>query len=246
MKAIKPRERDWQRMLLSKDDASFVEELRHRVKDDDKAENVLVDLILRASAWRDIDVPMRAANGLVALGRLSVLVEVFLYICDKWDLDDLDLDLALGRIGLVIGDHGDSEVGDELLGVLDEALLADGALHPAWINLVEVVVHIAERRGTRDDRAWRWLERARAEDEPLWCSYAGGYGDPRAVPLLRSIVDRFDHNELLTRASFDDDQQVVTEAIAALQKLGASRTSDDELSAAIRRDARARSNAAQR
>lgn len=194
VKAIRSRALDWQKVLLTKDCAAFVAELRRRANDDDHAADILVELIVDVDAWRKAETPSAAARALVAMGQSAR---------------------------------------ERVLDVLDEVLVEDGAPHPAWLSLVEVLANFGER-GVRDDRAWSWLERVRMADEALWCAFVSGYGDERAVPTLRAIVERFERTELLARSAYDDDQQLVIEAVGALQELGGNRPVDDDMAEQIR------------
>jgi hypothetical protein len=222
VKRVKPRPLDVEAVLKRGSLPEATATLRRLVADDDQ----LAALLLQGvdGPWRDLMTPTRCAGALVMLGASDVLLDHCLDVADDWVQQDDELADA-GHRGVfgVLGATLDETGWRRLLEALGDAETVE-APRPSWPLWVTVLADCGER-GLRDERAWAWLGRVLDDTPPLWCIYAGGYGDDRAVPILRALLRGTAERALADTGPRGEDDDVVIEAGQALERLSAL---DDE------------------
>lgn len=229
VKRVKPRPLDVEAVLKRGTLPEATATLRRLVADDDQ----LAALLLRGvdGPWRDLMTPTRCAGALVLLGASGVLLDHCLDAADDWVQQDDELADA-GHRGVfgVLGATLDEAGWRRLLTALGDTD-TEVAPRPSWPLWVAVLADCGER-GLRDEQAWAWLGRVLDDTPPLWCIYAGGYGDARAVPILRALLRGHADRALAATGLRGEDDDVLIEAGEALERLDAL---DDELRAVLAR-----------
>lgn len=226
VKKVRAPKGDFQSMLLRMPPEAVARALHSVPREESLA--VLLELLEDPESWRDLRVPARIAGLLLRLGEEQALVDEVFELAPYWyDGDDAEC-LGLGALAVVLGTEGNPSVREEVLDHLDETLVLTGAPHPATNTFVEILVNFGER-GVRCERAWRWLEHVREDLPDLWFSFAGSYGDPRAVPLLHAMLDAIEPSALVGRLGDDPAVRTVIDGVDALEQLGAVRPRDAAL-----------------
>ncbi|MCC7110784.1 MAG: hypothetical protein IT382_15940 [Deltaproteobacteria bacterium] len=240
VKKVKSPAGDFQSMLLRIEPEAVARALRTVPREETLS--VLLELLETPEAWRDLRVPARIAKLLLHLGEEEALLDEVFDLAPDWhDGDDAEL-IGLGALVLALGSDGSPSAREAVLDHLDETLALSGAVHPAANIFVEILVDFGER-GVRCERAWRWLEQVRAEEPALWASFAGSYGDARAVPLLHALLDPIDPSTLEGLAGDDPVARIVIEVADALGELNAVRPRDAALLERVRTSLRTRATA---
>ena len=186
--------------------------------DDDQLAGLLLQGV--DGPWRDLMTPTRCAGALVMLGASGVLLDHCLDVADDWVQQDDELADA-GHRGVfgVLGATLDEAGWRRLLQALGDADTVE-APRPSWPLWVAVLADCGER-GLRDEQAWAWLGRVLDDTPPLWCIYAGGYGDARAIPILQALLRGTAERALDATGPRGEDDDVVIESGQALERLGA-------------------------
>jgi hypothetical protein len=230
VKRVKPRPVDFERLLARGELPEALDALRRQVPDPEPRVAILLDLV--EGPWRDLLTPTRAAALLTMMGEVDALLEHCLEMADDWAAyDDDQQEVGHSGVFRILG-HALQEPGwRTLLDDLGDPTAVDNEARPSWPMWVNVLADCGER-GLRDERVWAWIQRVLDDTPPLWCIYAGLYGDPRAVPTLQALLRGHADLALAATGPRNDDDDVVIEAGQALEKFGAL---DDELRALLAR-----------
>lgn len=223
VKRIKAPPLDLESILMKDTPEVALERLQKQFRDDGAIVRVLLDQLQSRS--RDPHTPGTCAVLLFTLGAESDLLASAMRLGDIWFADDdLDGEFATGMFFKVVGAGLSREGLVRVLDFLDEAEL-NNERPMAWPLWVEVLADAGER-GLRDERSRAWIERIRDEQPALWCTHVVVYGDDRAIPDLRALVDAHRAAALANTGPRDDHDDAVIEGIAALTHFGAA-TDDD-------------------
>jgi hypothetical protein len=218
VKRVKPRPVDIERLLARGGLPEALASLRRLEPDSGRQVATLLDLL--EGPWRDLTTPMRAAALLTLMHEGDALLGHCLEMADDWAVHDDDQQ-EVGRSGIfrVLSEVLDEAGWRRLLQDLGDPTTVDNESRPSWPMWVNVLADCGGR-GLRSEQAWAWLQRVLDDTPPLWCIYAGAYGDARAVPTLQALLRGHADLALVASGPRNDDDDIVIEAATALERLG--------------------------
>ena len=218
VKRVKPRPVDIERLLARGELPEALASLRRLEPDAERQVATLLDLL--EGPWRDLATPMRAAALLTLLDEGDALLGHCLEVADDWAVADDDQQ-EVGHSGVfrVLSETLDEAGWRRLLQDLGDPTTVDNEARPSWPMWVNVIADCGGR-SLRSEQAWAWLQRVLDDTPPLWCIYAGAYGDVRAVPILQALLRGHADLALAAAGPRNDDDDIVIEAALALERLG--------------------------